>query len=187
MNANDLIFNCDDKNINSGGFSVESMLMKSTQSPFITINNSPFSGGNNNNTNQVSDIFNSLVVPNWALYNPNNLQKIIINTNDKDKNVYANEGDDTCDDDSIQDTLYDKLFNLANVKTDISKKDNNDNKDNKDNNGNKSIKSNKGNKGNKTKKIIASPNKSPKRKTKKRNKKGGDNDNNTGTVAVNEN
>ena len=181
MNANDLIFNGDDKNINSGGFSVQSMLMKSTQSPFITMNNnSPFSGGNNNNnnTNQVSDIFNSLVVPNWALYNPNNLQKIIINTNDKDKNVYANEGDDTCDDDSIQDTLYDKLFNLANVKTDISKKDNNDNKDNKDN---------KSNKGNKTKKIIASPNKSPKRKTKKRTKKGDDNDNNTGTVAVNEN
>jgi hypothetical protein len=168
MNANDLIFNGDDKNINSGGFSVESMLMKSSQSPFITMNNnSPFSGGNNNNnnTNQVSDIFNSLVVPNWALYNPNNLQKIIINTNDKDKNVYSNEGDDNCDDDSIQDTLYDKLFNLANVKTDISK----DNKFNK---------SNKGNKGNKTKKIIASPNKSPKRKTKKRTKKGGDNDNN---------
>jgi hypothetical protein len=164
MNANDLIFNGDDKNINSGGFSVQSILMKSTTSPFITMNNnSPFSGGNNNNnTNQVSDIFNSLVVPNWALYNPNNLQKIIINTNDKDKNVYANEGDDNCDDDSIQDTLYDKLFNLANVKTDISK----DNKFNKSN------------KGNKTKKIIASPNKSPKRKTKKRTKKGGDNDNN---------
>ena len=167
MNANDLIFNGDNKNINSGGFSVESMLMKSSQSPFITMNNnSPFSGGNNNNTNQVSDIFNSLVVPNWALYNPNNLQKIIINTNDKDKNVYANEGDDNCDDDSIQDTLYDKLFNLANVKTDISNKDN------------KSNKSNKSNKGNKTKKIIASPNKSPKRKTKKLTKKGGDNDNN---------
>ena len=173
MNANDLIFNGDNKNINSGGFSVQSILMKSTTSPFITINNnSSFSGGNNN-TKQVSDIFNSLVVPNWALYNPNNLQKIIINTNDKDKNVYANEGDDTCDDDSIQDTLYDKLFNLANVKTDISKKDNNDNKD-KDNNSNKS---NKGNKGNKTKKIIASPNKSPKRKTKKRNKKSGDSEN----------
>lgn len=179
MNANDLIFNGDDKNINSGGFSVESILMKSTQSPFITMNNnSPFSGGNNNNnTNQVSDIFNSLVVPNWALYNPNNLQKININTSDKDKNVYGNEDDDNCDDDSIQDTLYDKLFNLANVKTDISKKDNNDNNGNNGNNGNKSIKSNKGNKGNKTKKIIASPNKSPKRKTKKRNKKGGDSEN----------
>jgi hypothetical protein len=175
MNANDLIFNGDDKNINSGGFSVQSMLMKSTQSPFITINNnSPFSGGNNNNNNtkQVSDIFNSLVVPNWALYNPNNLQKIIINTNDKDKNVYANECDNTCDDDTIQDTLYDKLFNLANVKTDISKKDNKGNKCNKSN------KRNKRNKDNKTKKIIASPNKSPKRKTKKRTKKGGDNDNN---------
>ena len=173
MNANDLIFNGDNKNINSGGFSVESILMKSSQSPFITMNNnSPFSGGNNNNNNnntsQVSDIFNSLVVPNWALYNPNNLQKININTSDKDKNMYGNEDDDNCDDDSIQDTLYDKLFNLANVKTDISKKDN------KDNNSNKS---NKGNKGNKTKKIIASPNKSPKRKTKKRNKKGGDSEN----------
>ena len=168
MNANDLIFNGGNKNINSGGFSVESILMKSTQSPFITINNSPFYGGNNN-TNQVSDIFNSLVVPNWALYNPNNLQKININTSDKDKNVYGNEDDDNCDDDSIQDTLYDKLFNLANAKT--------DNNDNNDNNGNKSIKSNKGNKGNKTKKIIASPNKSPKRKTKKRNKKGGDSEN----------
>lgn len=166
MNANDLIFNGDD-NINSGGFSVQSMLMKSSQSPFITMNNnSPFYGGNNN-TNQVSDIFNSLVVPNWALYNPNNLQKIITNTNDKDKNVYTNEDDNTCDDDSIQDTLYDKLFNLANVKTDISK----DNKFNKSN------------KGNKTKKIIASPNKSPKRKTKKRTKKGGDNDNNYAVYA----
>ena len=176
MNATDLIFNSN-KEINSGGFSVESILMKSSQSPFITMNNnSPFSGGNNNNnTNQVSDIFNSLVVPNWALYNPNNLQKININTGDKDKNVYANEDDDKSDNDCIQDTLYDKLFNLANAKindhedkvgnskTDISKKSN---------------KGNKGNKGNKTKKIATSPNKSPKRKTKKRNKKG-DNGNNT--------
>ena len=105
MNANDLIFNGDDKNINSGGFSVQSMLMKSSQSPFVTINNnSSFSGGNTS-VSQVSDIFNSLVVPNWALYNPNNLQKININTSDKDKNVYGNEDDDNCDDDSIQDTL----------------------------------------------------------------------------------
>ena len=85
--------------------------------------------------------------------------------------MYANEDDDKSDNDCIQDTLYDKLFNLANAKIN----------DHEDKVGNSktdiSKKSNKGNKGNKTKKIIASPNKSPKRKTKKRNKKGGDSEN----------
>ena len=90
MNATDLIFNSN-KEINSGGFSVESILMKSIESPFVTINNnSSFSGGNtNNNANQVSDIFNSLVVPNWALYNPNNLQKIKSSNNAKPLRGYT--------------------------------------------------------------------------------------------------
>lgn len=68
IDANDLVFNTDNENgIHTGGFSVKSIMMKEGLSPIMTINNDQIGG-----SNLVSDLFNNLVVPNWALsyYNP---------------------------------------------------------------------------------------------------------------------
>lgn len=95
IGANELVFNNDkENNIYSGGFNVNSILMKAGMSPIISINNQ--SGGNNN---KVSDIFESLVIPNWALsYNMKGGEYI-----DKEE-----ESDEELDDD-----LHDKLLGLV--------------------------------------------------------------------------
>ena len=65
IDANEMVFNNDKENgIHSGGFSVNSIMMKGGIKPIITLNNETTQKGGMNN---VSDIFNDLVVPNWAL------------------------------------------------------------------------------------------------------------------------
>lgn len=64
IGANELVFNTDKElGVYSGGFSVNSIMMKSGLSPILTINKPLQSGG----ATKVSDLFNDLVVPNWAL------------------------------------------------------------------------------------------------------------------------
>jgi hypothetical protein len=59
----EMIFNNDlNQGINSGGFSVNSMMMKFGFSPIMTLNNNYQKGGDKT----VSNIFNNLVVPNWS-------------------------------------------------------------------------------------------------------------------------
>ena len=58
LGAEDLIFYSDkDNNIYSGGFKVNSIIMKNGLSPIVTLNQS---GGDN--LNNVSDLFKNLVV-----------------------------------------------------------------------------------------------------------------------------
>ena len=98
IGANELIFNNDTVNgIHTGGFSVQSIMMKGGISPIMTINE-PQTGG----ANLVSDIFNNLVVPNWTLSYHNKM------TGGKDN---YNESDS--EDEVIDDDLHDKLLELV--------------------------------------------------------------------------
>jgi hypothetical protein len=99
IDANELVFNKDnDSGIYSGGFSVNSIMMKCGLSPIMTFNT-----GQNGGSNNVSDLFNDLVIPNWAItYNNQNA-----GGNYKDKE------DDSDTDDDIDDDLHDKLLELV--------------------------------------------------------------------------
>jgi hypothetical protein len=61
IDGNELVYYTDNNNVYSGGFNVNSIIKKQGGSPIMTLNNPGQSGGN------VSDIFNNLAVPNWAL------------------------------------------------------------------------------------------------------------------------
>jgi|TARA_B110000967_G_C18402712_1_gene325357 hypothetical protein len=102
LKSDDLVFNTDKNGvITAGGFSVNSCLLKSGVSPITTINNGSQKGGS------VSAIFNNLAVPAGLLYMQQSLAT-----------AYSPEnGDET-----ISDTLYDKLLNLASDKPEIKKK-----------------------------------------------------------------
>jgi hypothetical protein len=68
IGANEFVFNNDkESGIHSGGFSVNSIMMKGGISPIMTLNSSTAQTGGANN---VSDLFNDLVVPNWVLSYP---------------------------------------------------------------------------------------------------------------------
>lgn len=112
IGADELVFNNDiDKGIHSGGFSVNSIMMKSNMSPIITLNSpdSIISGG----SNKVSDLFNDLVVPNWALSYNNRIM------GGKYKNV--DHDDSESDDDVIHDDLHEKLLELVKQHNTMSK------------------------------------------------------------------
>jgi hypothetical protein len=103
MEANDMIFYEDkDEKIYAGGFSINSIMMKNGISPIITLNNPKME------SNNVSDLFNNLVVPNWAFYLPT-------------KNIYGGNGtinsdvDSDIDEDTdiIDDDLHNKLLDLV--------------------------------------------------------------------------
>lgn len=103
IGADELVFNNDvDKGIHSGGFSVNSILLKGGMSPIMTINTpNNIIGG----ANKVSDLFNDLVVPNWTLSYNNRI------VGGKYKEVEHNNSDS--DDDVINDDLHDKLLELV--------------------------------------------------------------------------
>ena len=96
IGANELVFNTNkDSNIYSGGFSVKSIMMGNGMSPIMTINSENQQGGGN----KVSDLFQSLVIPNWVLtYN---------------KTTGGSYKDESDDDSDIDDDLHDKLLGLV--------------------------------------------------------------------------
>ena len=95
INENELIFNKDkEKSIFSGGFSVNSIMLKKGISPIMTLNNQQVGG------NKVSDLFENLVIPNWTLSYNNKHQLYSDIKND----VNVNE---LCED------LHDKLLELV--------------------------------------------------------------------------
>jgi len=106
IGPDELIYN-NDGEIHSGGFSVNSIMLKNGLSPIITLNQSNIIGGGTNES-KVSDLFNNLVVPNWSLsYNyKNGGSNNILN-----KKIHNEENDD----DMIEDSLHDKLLNLVKV------------------------------------------------------------------------
>ncbi len=122
IGPNELVFNFNkDEQIYSGGFSVNSIMMKTGMSPIMTLNTEQNGGG----TNNVSDLFKNLVVPSWTL-SYSNMSGGTYKDNEKD---YDSETDSDIDDD-----LHDKLLNLVkesdsklkrkNTKNSITKKQN---------------------------------------------------------------
>jgi hypothetical protein len=102
IDGEDLVFySGSDNQIYSGGFSVNSIMMKAGFSPFTTLNNINGQTGGN-----VADIFKDLVVPTWLVSQNNNF----IGGNKHMKNE-----DDSEDDEVISDELYDKLVDLVSV------------------------------------------------------------------------
>lgn len=112
IGEDELIFNNDNENgIHSGGFSVNSIMMKAGMSPIMTMN-SPENIIGGSPYDKVSDLFDNLVVPNWALSYNNRI------VGGKYKEY---EHDDISDDDEvINDDLYDKLIELV-KETDLKK------------------------------------------------------------------
>jgi hypothetical protein len=113
IGANELVFNTDkEEGVFSGGFNINSIMMKSGLSPIITLNNAQ-SGGD---SNKVSDLFESLVIPNWALTYGN-----------KVGGEYKDRVDEDSDSD-IDDDLHDKLIGLVREHDNKLKQQNKNNK-----------------------------------------------------------
>jgi hypothetical protein len=100
IGANELVFNTDkEAGIYSGGFSINSIMMKSGLSPILTVNKPLQSGG----ASQVSDLFKDLVIPNWALSYSMKGGEYKDESSDSDSDV----------DSDIDDELHDKLLGLV--------------------------------------------------------------------------
>ncbi len=109
LGGNELIYNNDLKEgIHSGGFSVNSLMMREGLSPIMTLNTSSSSltGG----SEKVSDLFSNLVVPNWAFVYGKSTGGSDINKRNK-KN--SNESDSESEDEVIDDEIHDKLLDLV--------------------------------------------------------------------------
>ena len=96
IGAGELVYNTDGGGVQSGGFSVESIMMRAGMSPIKTMNTTQ-SGGN------VSDLFKNLVIPSWTLSYNNRIGG--------GKSKMDNFSDD--DDEAIDDELHDKLLGLV--------------------------------------------------------------------------
>jgi len=118
IGANELVFNVDKgAGIFSGGFNINSVMMKAGMSPIMTINGQMggnLMGGNlmGGDTNKVSDLFNNLAIPAWAIsYNNNS------STNNNDmiggRNKIKDDDSDSDSDSDIDDDLHDKLLDLV--------------------------------------------------------------------------
>ena len=109
IGANELVFNTDSaEGIYSGGFNVNSIMMKTGFSPIMTLNTRVGGGGD---SNKVSDLFDSLVIPNWALSYGNKI-------GGEYKDDSAEESDE------IDDELHDKLLGLVKEHENTLKKQN---------------------------------------------------------------
>jgi len=122
MEPFELIFNNDEKQgIHSGGFSVNSVMLKKGISPLKTLNfrrdfdndDDDLSGGGS----QVADLFNSLVVPNWAF-----TEGKMFGSGGSSKNY---ENDDEVE--TVEEELHEKLLDLvkhneANKKKEVDRK-----------------------------------------------------------------
>jgi hypothetical protein len=112
INHEELVFNSDNS-IQSGGFSVSSIFIKSGISPIMTMNINTESGIQNGGSNKVSDLFQNLAVPNWAI-----MYKMT-------GGEYKEKNDSDSD---IDDELHDKLLDLVRDHENNVKKKNNKSK-----------------------------------------------------------
>ena len=99
IGANELVYNSDG-GINSGGFSVNSIMMKLGMSPIMTVNKQAGGGGD-----KVSDLFENLVVPNWAF--------VYDNKHFGGGSYKEDDDDNDSSDDEISDDLHAKLLGLV--------------------------------------------------------------------------
>ena len=106
IDGDDLVFyNGSDNQIYSGGFNVNSIMMKSGISPFTTLNKTDGQSGGN-----VADLFKDLVVPTWLVSQDNNFYGGY--RHNKKSN---SDSDSESEDDVISDELHDKLIELVTV------------------------------------------------------------------------
>ena len=114
IGADELVFNNDQEaGIHSGGFSVNSIMMKAGMSPIMTVNDEQFGG----KSDKVSDLFNNLVIPNWTLsYN----NRIVGGKYKEPENNFKNDSDSE-EEDVIHDDLHDKLLELVKQHNNIVK------------------------------------------------------------------
>ena len=102
IGSKELVFNVnEDEQIYSGGFNVNSIMMKAGMSPIMTLNTDQNGGG----SNKVSDLFKNLVIPSWTLSYSN---KTGGGYKDNDHDNHDSDSDSDIDDD-----LHDKLLNLV--------------------------------------------------------------------------
>jgi hypothetical protein len=109
----EFIFNNDSaKGIHSGGFSVNSIMMRKGISPIKTWNtgsdNEAFGDEVKSGGSKVSDLFQSMVVPNWAYSSG----KLVGGSNEERKSQSHDE-DSESEDDYIHDDIHDKLLQLV--------------------------------------------------------------------------
>ena len=121
LGPNEIIFNNDsEQGINAIGFSVDSIMLKNKISPIRTINTHNLS-----NADLVSDLFNDLVVPNWAFTHNH---RCAYDDTCEDEIEHHNSKYNDCDcenNDVIDDELYDRLFDLIRhneIKTQLKNK-----------------------------------------------------------------
>lgn len=117
MNTSDFIFE-NNNGTTSGGFSVQSIMMKKGLSPIMTLNtNHPQVGG----MNQVSDIFKNLVVPSWAW----NFSNDTLKGGNYDRNNDFDDNEDTQNEDDNKDNKEDE-YNKDTRNNEDNKEDDND-------------------------------------------------------------
>jgi len=105
IDGDDLVFyNGSDNKIYSGGFNVNSIMMKSGISPFTTLNKIDGQTGGS-----VADLFKDLVVPSWLISQDN---KFYGGTKHSKKD---SDSESDSEDDVISDELHDKLIGLVTV------------------------------------------------------------------------
>jgi hypothetical protein len=105
IGGDELIFYTDNNEIYSGGFNVNSIMMKSGIPPFSTLNKD-----NNQTGGNVSDLFKDLVVPSWLLSQDNIFNGLGGGGSNKNNNQ-----DSDSDADIIDDDLHNKLLDLVSV------------------------------------------------------------------------
>jgi hypothetical protein len=115
IGVDELIYN-NDGEIHSGGFSVNSIMLKNGLSPIVTLNEN--TGLNQQHGGEkVSDLFNNLVIPNWSLsYNYKNgpvYEGGTIFNERKYRHDNINNNHD--DDDVMEEDLHEKLLSLVKV------------------------------------------------------------------------
>jgi hypothetical protein len=110
LGGNELIYNNDLKEgIHSGGFSVNSLMMREGLSPIMTLNTTSLSGG----SEKVSDLFSNLVVPNWAFVYGKNTGGSHLNKDNSYNKKNTNETDSDSEDEIVDDEIHDKLLELV--------------------------------------------------------------------------
>lgn len=128
----ELVFTNDQNGeIHTGGISVKSIMIGKGISPIRTLN----SFNNDQTGGKVSDLFDNIVVPNWAFSNGIKRNSLI----EEHTKHHSDEDSDSDDDSVVAGDLHDKLLGLI---EETDSHINNDNKNNKNNtkNGGKSMK-----------------------------------------------
>lgn len=105
-----VFYNSPEEGIHSGGFSVNSILMKAGMSPISTLNHS----GGGGETEQVSDLFRNLVVPNWAL-------SYTFQSRQGGRHK-PHDDDSSSDEEDIEEELHEKLLELVKERKSSGKK-----------------------------------------------------------------